>query len=283
MTRFLKMFRILMPGIAGIVLVTGCSSLNQSAPVATDEAILRIGVAANYPPIIYKRDDAFTGVEADLAKGLAMALGRDPVFIEMKWENLIPALNGGKIDIIMSGMSVTAARELQVAFCTPYLRNGLMAAVPAAAVRNYRSPADLLFTRERVGVVKNTTGEAFARRFMSNAEIVPLKEASEAADFFDGNRIGVFVHDAYAIGWLVSQHESTIAGIWSPLSNDYLAWAVSRGNPKLLKQVNHVLEEWKSIGTLDTVLDRWLPGRNRIQWDINARTPRRSGARVLGY
>ena len=94
----------------------------------------------------------------------------------------------------------------------------------------------------------------------------------------------MFIHDSYAIAWLVSQNETTIAGIWTPLTNDYFAWGISRGNPQLLKQVNKILKQWKANGSLDKMLDTWLPLRKNIQWNnANSQTEQPASSKILGY
>jgi ABC-type amino acid transport substrate-binding protein len=72
-------------------------------------AVLRVGVAPDYPPIIFKLNGQMTGVEADLAKKLAQKINRSVQFVQLDWDELIPALMEEKIDIIMSGMTITEA------------------------------------------------------------------------------------------------------------------------------------------------------------------------------
>ncbi|MCK5528105.1 MAG: transporter substrate-binding domain-containing protein [Kiritimatiellae bacterium] len=265
-----------------IGLFAGCVTTNNNRN-SNDKDLLRVGVSANYPPIIYKQNRKIVGVEADLARALAITLNKRLEFVEIKWKDLIPALKAGKIDIIMSGMSVTMPRSMQLSFTEPYLRNGLMTAVPNEKIGQYRTPADILFHRGPVGVIKGTTSEEFARRFLVNSEIVLLKKSEDAAHYFDGKRITMFIHDAYAIGWLISQNESELAGIWTPLSNDYFAWGVSRTNPELLKEVNNVLKGWKSNGSLKKMLDTWLPLRKNIKWNNYADATGKVSSGILGY
>ncbi len=266
-----------------IGIFTGCVTTKNSTNPADTRELLRVGVSANYPPIIYKQNKKIVGVEADLAKALAYKLDKKLEFVEVKWQDLIPALNSGKIDIIMSGMSVTMPRSMQISFTEPYIRNGLMTAVPLESIGKFRTPADILFHNGPIGVVENTIAEEFARRFLVHSKIILLKKAEDAADYFEGKRITMFIHDAYAIAWLISQNESELAGIWTPLSNDSFAWGISRGNPKLLKSVNNILKEWKKNDSLDKMLDTWLPLRKNIQWNDYTRGNEKVSTGILGY
>ena len=119
-------------------------------PVASPQA-LRVGTAPNYPPISFKQQGRLTGLEVDCARGVAVELGRRVELIELDWEALIPALESGKIDVIMSGMSITAARASRVQFVSYYLRVGQMAIFRKADQLPLSSPTLLTLTRRRVG------------------------------------------------------------------------------------------------------------------------------------
>ncbi|MEZ5436089.1 MAG: transporter substrate-binding domain-containing protein [Pseudomonadales bacterium] len=66
---------------------------------------LRIGVSPNYQPLAYKQDGQLTGIDIAAGETIAQQMGRKAEFVEMAFEQLIPALQAGKIDIIMSGMT----------------------------------------------------------------------------------------------------------------------------------------------------------------------------------
>src|SRR5688572_3352430 len=93
-----------------------------SAGSATEP--LRVGVTANFPPMIYKEGGKLVGVEADFARALGEELGRPVSLVELNWEDQIPALVEGRTDIVMSSMSITRPRQLRVAFTRPYLAMG---------------------------------------------------------------------------------------------------------------------------------------------------------------
>jgi polar amino acid transport system substrate-binding protein len=220
---------------------------------------LRVGITPTYPPLIFKQGAQITGAEADLARLLGEKLGRPPYFIEVPWDQQIDALIAGRTEIIMSGMSVTEARAVRVAFAEPYLEGGLMAAVRVEDRSRYGSRDALLQSMATVGVIENTTGDVFVQRNFPNARRVPLVIASDGALALRRRTIDVFVHDGPSIAWLVSANEADLAGIWEPLNRENLAWAVRRDDAKLLAQINDILGGWKRDGTLSGVLVRWLP------------------------
>jgi ABC-type amino acid transport substrate-binding protein len=60
--------------------------------------------------------------------------------------------------------------------------------------------------------------------------------------------------------YLGARHEADgIVLIPHALATEYLAWAVSKGNPVLLDEINTILSGWRKDGTLDGFLKRWIP------------------------
>jgi len=254
------MVRIVLLTLAALAFA-GCASTRTDSPPPqpVKSNALRVGVSPDYPPMIFKQNDKITGAEADLAIRLGDALGSPVQFVELAWDQLIPSLMEGKIDIIMAGMTITEARKVRINFTDPYLKSGLVALMRAEDAWEYGSLQKIRETVSRVGVVKDTTGEAYVRaNLLDAANIIPLAAANEAAPALKNRRIDLFVNDAPSIAWLVSENE-TLKGFWEPLNQEYLGWGVNRDDTKLLRQVNFVLKTWKKNGTLKEVLSKWLP------------------------
>ena len=248
--------------LVAVTLWAGCADnyyRANPAPAEVPPNALRAGVTTTYPPIIFRQAGQIAGVEADLARLLGTRLGRPVYFTEVPWDQQIDALMAGKTDIIMSGMSVTEARAVRIAFTDPYLEGGLMAAVRTEDARRYSSREALLQTSASVGVIERTTGDVFMQQSFPNARRVVLSMASDGALALRNRTIDVFVHDGPSIAWLVSANEADLAGIWQPLNRENLAWGVRRDDPRLLAQINEILGAWKRDGTLTNVLVRWLP------------------------
>lgn len=83
---------------------------------------LKIGISAEpYPPFTYKSSGGdWTGFEIDLADALCEQIGRDCTISPTGWDGIIPALNSGKIDLIMNSMSITQKRDRVIDFTDPY-------------------------------------------------------------------------------------------------------------------------------------------------------------------
>ncbi len=237
----------------------GCAANGVSTGQARVNPIL-VGVTPNYPPIIFKTGEQITGLEADLAKLLAAELKRPIEFVELSWERQIPSLLEGKIDIIMSGMTITQARQVRITFSQPYLTSGLMIAFTAENASKYTSLDNIVESIPAVGFVAGTTGEVYARdKFREGNRMVPVKSAEEAALALKNGRIDIFVYDAPSIVWIVSENEAQLKLLPELINIEYLGWGLRRDDRELLVMVNAALGRWKNDGTLKKTILKWMP------------------------
>lgn len=228
---------------------------------AADAPPLRVGMAPNYPPLAFKDDGKLEGIEVDFAEKLGPALGRKIEIVETEWEQLAPALAEKKIDLVMSGTSITEARKEQVNFTDSYLTVGQMAIVREADFPTLREPDAMDRPSSRVGFVSRTTGEAWARANLKKAKLHGYTNTAEGVAALENNQIDYFIQDAPAVwrvtGGIMNQNPS-LRGLYRPLTTEELAWAVPKDNPELLAQLNKVLAQWKKDGTLDDIIDDWI-------------------------
>jgi ABC-type amino acid transport substrate-binding protein len=239
--------------------LAGCAGYSTPNPAPGSDSLL-VGVTPNYPPMIFKLNGEIRGLEADFAFLLSRELGRPLEFVEVDWDQQIPSLLARKIDIIMSGMSITEARKARIQFAAPYIRSGLAVLMRSADSSSFGSFEAIRNTSLTVGVVRTTTGEAYVRKnFPNAANIISIPRAGDAVHLLKGMRIDLFVHDAPAVAWLVSESEGTLKGSWDLLNEEYMGWGLRREDEELLNRVNSILARWKKDGTLKRVLLQWLP------------------------
>ena len=254
-------------------LVASCAAINKdklqeglqiSAHVPPDEKVLRVGVSTDAAPLIYKHGQNIVGLEAELAREYAKFLGKTVQFIEVKWEDQIPALLDDWTDIIMSGMSITKTREYRIAFSDPYFRTGQMALIRKADSMRYPdkgyygiwAQANLL----RIGVVKGTTGEFYVqKRFSSADKIVAFLTAKEGADALRNKKIDMLVYDAPMVFVLGAEYESDLEPISTLLTEEYLAWGIRKNDVELIKAANSFIETLRKDGRLYKIVNRWIP------------------------
>jgi ABC-type amino acid transport substrate-binding protein len=229
------------------------------APPRPSLPALRVGIAPNYPPLAFTQQGHLTGLEVDFARGLEAELGRPVALVELAWDALIPALESGTIDVIMSGMSITAERAQRVWFVSHYLRVGQMAMFRKADGLLLSSPTLLTMTERRVGFVDGTTGAAYVHGHLPKAQYVPLGSTDAGLQALRAGEIDVFVHDAVT-AWYLADDEANamLTSSFSPLTEEYLAWAVRHTDEALHRDLEAVLERWRRSGRLQELFNTWL-------------------------
>lgn len=254
--------------VAALVIALAGAAPAADAPAAAPTAAagppLRIGIAPNYPPLAFAQNGVLKGIEVEFAKRLGPALGRPIELVQTKWENLPDRLADKKIDMIMSGTSITEARKEKVNFTTPYLEVGQMVIIRDADYLTLHDPKAMDRPTSRVGFVSRTTGDQWARANLKKAKLLGYANTEEGVAALRANQIDFFIQDAPAV-WNVTggfkSENKDLRGLYKPLTKEELAWVVPKDNPELLAQLNAVLAKWKQDGTIDDVLDDWITVR----------------------
>lgn len=244
-------------------ILIGCAT--PPAPVVEpDPGILRVGVTPDAPPLIYKQNDVFTGLEADMAIKLAEYLNKTAVFVEVPWKDQIAALQEDRTDIIMSGMSVTPARQYEIAFSEPYFKSGLMILVKDLHKFTFITNVETAFAQSitwRIGVVAGTTGETFVRQKATGARALRAFDTQEQAlkDLIAG-RIDVFIHDAPMLLDMAAKHQAEgVRPLPLMLNEEFLAWGMRKNDTEMIGAANAFIERASQDGTFQTIIQRWIP------------------------
>jgi polar amino acid transport system substrate-binding protein len=248
-----------------LVIFPGCATTeNQETvapPVVPQENILQVGVTPTFPPTIFFENDRVVGLEADFANALAESMGKKARFVILGWKDLIPALVQNRIDIIMSGMSITEMRKSRINFTSPYLSVGQMALVRMADMQFFPTEDAIKKTQSRVGFVEGTTGEFLvAQEFPLTNRKISFSSTSRAIQALSEERIDIFIAGAPGIWWkAATQEKAGLARIPILLTEEQFAWGVRKEDTELLKSANLFLETWKGDGRLKRAIKKWLP------------------------
>jgi polar amino acid transport system substrate-binding protein len=256
--------------VAAVVVAVGMTVVATSgrgALAAEDAAPLRVGIAANYPPLAFKQDGQLKGIEVDFANRLGPALDRPVVLVETPWDDLSKALlEDQTIDVVMSGTSITEERKERVDFTDPYLDIGQMVLIRDADYAQLRDAAALDKPTVRVGFIRNTTSQQYAEKHLTHAKREGFDDADAGVAALRANTIDAFICDAPAV-WRVSggllSKETQLRGLYTPLTKEKLAWAVRKGDDALRLQLNAILAEWKKDGILERIIDHWITVKKR--------------------
>jgi polar amino acid transport system substrate-binding protein len=171
----------------------------------------------------------------------------------------------------MSGMTITPARQVRIAFSEPYLRSGLLAAVRRGESNRYATAKNVLTRAQSIGVVANTTGDRFVRERASGTVVLAYPTTYAAAKELAQGRLDAVIDDAPVILWYASSNESALSPVLDPLNQEDLAWGMRQGDSELRAAVSGVLARWRTDGTRERLLSQWIPYWKRLEERTRAR------------
>ena len=261
--------RLRLVSLVGVFLLlmawfSGCQTPHSQTPIPSTTApatgeVLRVGITANMPPLIYRQDGQVTGLEFELAQGLGQFLDRPIKFIEIPWEDQISHLLANKIDIIMSGMSITDMRRMRIAFCAPYAKTGQMALIRREDTQRFQTGYYSLVEIPSIGAVRNTTGDIFIRSRFPDTRKIFYDTLDDGVRALMGRKVDVLVYDAPAVMMAAAKFESWLLPIPKMFTNEFLAWGVRKDNTELLREANAYITQLKAKGQLQEMVNRWIP------------------------
>ena len=250
--------------LTALSLSAGCApsgqSTTESSLVKPDKNVLRVGISSNSPPLIFRQGNKIVGLEADLARELAAYLGKSLRFVELDWDDQIPALLENRIDIIMSGLTITTLREMRIAFTIPYFESGQMALIHRKDVARYNTGLFSLATSSALGAIKDTTGAYFIQTQFGSIDRKLYTNSRAAVKGLIKQDIDMFIHDGPMILYLASENENKgLTALFTPLTREYLAWGVRKDNVELIDTTNNFLRAFNEEGTLSKRIKFWIP------------------------
>ena len=238
----------------------------EAIPSGMSKSIIRVGLTANYPPLVSRVDGELAGIEIDLAEDVGRGLGKRMQYVELPWEQLIPALVDGDIDVIMSGMSITAGRMQKISFTDPYLHIGQMAITRINEIQKLGSLTALLNAPITVGFEPGTTGETFVKTNMVNAKPQPVSSIDDAVAALRSRKIDAFIHDA-PTAWRIGSDAAyrDLIGLYWPLTDENLGWGVRKSDEALRTALNEQLAAMTKDGQLSSTTRKWIKVRIEVK------------------
>lgn len=234
--------------------LTACSSNQKSGEGKT----LTVAMELAYPPFETK-DNAGEpqGVSVDFIKDFGKEYGYEVKIENTSWDGLIPALQTGKADCVISSMTITEERKQTVDFSNAYAKAQL--AVLANADSGITKAEDLNASDKTVAVKTGSTGDVWATKNLPNAQIVRLADESACVTEVVQGKADGFLYDQLTIYRNQKANPDTTTAVFIPFQ-DAEEWgvAVSKGNDELLGQLNEFIEKSKQDGEFDKLTETHL-------------------------
>ena len=252
------------------IALAGCQGggfAHRAGPAAEDavhrivaSGQLRVGISGVQPPLNMKsRSGELIGLDVDLAEALAEAMGLELVVVERPFADLLPGLERGELDLVISSLTITPARNAQVAFAGPYLISGATVLTREKLLAEL-DDVDALDAPERTfGVRAGSTGEALVREALPRAKRVAVDDLATLIPRIASGEIDGLVSDLPFVRFELARHPGEgLAELPTPLTTEPIGVALPAGSPLLANLVQNYLNTLEYTGLLMEMKAYWL-------------------------
>ncbi|MBR6271537.1 MAG: amino acid ABC transporter substrate-binding protein [Lachnospiraceae bacterium] len=219
---------------------------------------LIMGTNASFPPYEYTDDgNNIIGIDAEIAALIAQELGLELEIQDMEFGSIITAVQTGKIDIGLAGMTVTEDRLQNVNFSSSYAKGVQVIIVPEGS--EIKTVDDL--AGKKIGVQESTTGHIYCEDEFGADNVVAYPNGTQAVQALVSGKVDCVVIDNNPAKAFVEANEGLTILETAYADEDYAA-AISKDNEALLAAFNAVLDAKIADGTIQGIIDKYIPTEN---------------------
>lgn len=236
------------------------------APATEAEAVLTtveagklvMSTNASFPPYEMTTDDGgFEGIDVEIAGAIAEKLGLELVVDDMDFDAALLAVQQGKSDIVMAGVSVTEDRLLVMNFSDSYATGVQSVIIKEGSDVNMDNLGDYM-----IGCQRGTTGYIYASDTPENGgygedHVTAYDNGASAVQALMNGQVDcVIIDNAPAAEYVAANPGLTLLpGAW--VEESY-AIGMNKDNTALLEAVNNALAELTADGTVQAIIDKYI-------------------------
>ena len=277
-----KMFAIVLAALMVTALLIGCGSSTAEtkapettaapAPAATEAAApaeteaaapafttieagkLIMSTNAAFPPYEMVADDgSFEGIDVEIAGAVAKKLGLELVVDDMDFDAALLAVQQGKSDIVMAGVTVNEDRELVMNFSDTYSKGVQVVIVKEGSDVTLDNLGD-----QMIGTQRGTTGYIYTSGDYGEDHVTAYDNGASAVQALMNGQVDCVVIDSAPAQAFVEANPGLTILDTEYTSEDY-AIGMNKDNTALLEAVNAALAELTADGTIPAIVEKYIP------------------------
>ncbi len=222
---------------------------------------LVVGITGSQPPLnATTKDGKIIGLDADIATMIAQNMKVKIKFSPMEFSELLPALEAGLVDMVISGMTMTPERNLKVAYVGPYYISGKGVLTKAKNIASLQDSDGLNKPEFKVAALKSSTSKIFVEKVISKATLITTDSYQDAIDSLFQNKIDALIADYPFCAFSAFRYrdKGLIAGE-ARLTFEPLGIALPE-DTLLINWLQNFMGVLEASGGLKVMTKRWLEG-----------------------
>jgi polar amino acid transport system substrate-binding protein len=261
--RILAALLVMVGLMAGYAQMAAAAEAVRLAPVldrilAKKELV--VGTAASMPPFnMTTKDGKIVGMEIDLAHIIAGAMDVKLTLKTVHFNDLLPALEAGQLDMVLSSMSITPGRNLKAAFVGPYFASGKSILTKQANAESMNDVSKVNNPDKTLVALKGSTSQIFAEKIFPKAKILLAEDYDQAVAMLREDKVQAMVADMPICQVSVYRYpDAGLATLQKPLSYEPLGIAIPPNDFLLVNLLQNLLNTMQKDGSMGMIIDRWF-------------------------
>jgi polar amino acid transport system substrate-binding protein len=252
-----------------VIVLSSCSHMRLTGhEMSTSSHLARfmqksefvVGTTGDMPPLnMTTKNGEVVGFEMDIVRMMADAMGKDLKVKTMSFHELLPALELNKVDIVISGMTITPVRNLRFAFVGPYFTSGKAFLAKSETIANVSDATEINSPSTKVTTLKGSTSEAFVKAVMPKAQLFATGNYDQAIQLVLQDKVHALVADyPICIVALFRYPEAGFVSVHTMLTYEPYGIAMPADDPHFLNWVENFIEILKGSGQLKRLKNKWF-------------------------
>ena len=257
-----KLFMLMLVLVIGVLAACGSKDNNASNAGSDnnteDKQVLKVGTSADYAPFEYvdaAKGEEIIGFDIDLIKLVGEKIGVDMQVQDMDFNSLVPALQAGKIDVVISGMTPNPEREKVVDFSDKY--NETEQVIIVKKDSGIKKEADL--AGKKIGVqtasIQENLGNEIAKKV--DVSVEGRTRIPEIIQDMMSKRLDAGILEGGVAKGYLKTNDQLEAFPVEEQPEDFKAIAVPKGSD-LKDKINKALKELADEGKIQELEEKWL-------------------------
>ena len=225
-----------------------------AAFTTVEEGKLTMSTNAAFPPYEMTTDSGeFEGIDVEIAAAIAEKLGLELDILDTDFDSALLAVNQGKSDMVMAGVSVTDDRLLVMDFSDTYATG-----IQVVIVKEGSDVTLDNLGEKMIGVQKGTTGWQYCTDDYGEEHVTAYDNGLTAVQALVSGKVDCVVIDNAPAQEFVKANDG-LAILDTEYANEDYSIGVDKGNAALLDAINGALKELIADGTVQRIIDTYIP------------------------
>ncbi|MEX3845470.1 ABC transporter substrate-binding protein [Paraburkholderia sp. BR10882] len=258
--------------IACLTMLSATVAHSQALPDAIAKSrTIKVAVNAIYPPMEYKDPESgdLVGFDIDLGNAIAKELNVKLDWHESAFEQLLPSLTSGRVDMVLSGVSDLPARHASVDFLD-YFSSGAQFYVLSSTENEFKKPTDLC--GKSVGTSRSTSFPADIKAWSEKncvgkapIDVIGTEDTSAARLQLKQKRIAGGVQGSETLPYNMKLEPNTFKPLGGPFAISPMGIAFAKNNTALRDAVHGALDKLIENGTYSKIATKWALQSSRVE------------------